>query len=105
MVNNFDTGHAHSSKENLPLIPSKIGNLIYGTHLKDNFGTENLALAPGEGSIPWKQTLAQLKLSGYAGSYDLEIVCQNPNEVEQTYRKAKAYVEGMMKEITKEAYI
>jgi len=102
---NFDTGHAHSSKEYLPLIPAKVGNLLYGTHLKDNFGTENLALAPGKGSIPWKQTLAQLVHNGYAGSYDLEIVCQNPHEVEQTYRSAKAYVNDIIEEIIKESYV
>jgi sugar phosphate isomerase/epimerase len=41
---NFDTGHAWASKENLYLIPAKLGRQIVGTHLCDNFGNENLSL-------------------------------------------------------------
>ena len=40
---NFDTGHAWASKENLYLLPAKLGRKIVGTHLCDNFGNEILA--------------------------------------------------------------
>ncbi len=90
---NFDTGHAWSSKEAIGLIPAKLAGRIYGTHLKDNFGTENLALPPGEGSISWIPLVQGLLESGYQGSLDLEIACQNPNEVEGAYLRGKNTLE------------
>ena len=58
---NFDTGHAWACKENLYLIPAKLGERILGTHLCDNFGGENLSLRPGAGSIDWPRLMAALK--------------------------------------------
>ena len=55
---NFDTGHARACKENLYLIPAKLGGRILGTHLCDNFGHENLSLRPGAGSIDWPRLQA-----------------------------------------------
>ncbi|TXT41927.1 MAG: isomerase [Spirochaetes bacterium] len=91
---NFDTGHAWSSKEAIALLPAKLAGRIYGTHLKDNFGTENLALPPGEGSIPWESVMAGLVDSGYRGSFDLEIACPSPNEVEGSYLRGKSVIEN-----------
>jgi sugar phosphate isomerase/epimerase len=96
---NFDTGHAWSSKECIATIPAKLAGRIYGTHLKDNFGTENLALPPGQGSIPWGSVIGGVLASGYEGSFDLEIVCKDPNEVKRSYAEGNRY----MMEITKEA--
>ncbi len=90
---NFDTGHAWSSKENIVAIPAKLAGRIYGTHFKDNDGNQNLALPPGEGTIPWKAVLEGLVLNGYEGSYDLEIACTSPLEVEHAYGKGKLYLE------------
>lgn len=86
---NFDTGHAWSSKENIATIPAKLAGRIYGTHLKDNFGFENLALPPGEGSIPWNSVVDGLLRNGYSGSFDLEIVCREPEEIGPAYTKGK----------------
>ena len=58
---NFDTGHAWACKENLYLIPAKLGERILGTHLCDNFGGENLSLRPGAGSIDWPRLIAALQ--------------------------------------------
>lgn len=93
---NFDTGHAWSSKEWVPLIPAAAGQRIYGTHLKDNMQNENLSLAPGQGTIPWKETVTALKAAGYTGSWDIEFRCQPEravHEYEQALRFLKPLVE------------
>ena len=92
---NFDTGHAWSSKEWVPLIPAALGRRIFGTHLKDNFQNENLALAPGQGSIPWKATAAALKASGYAGSWDIELRCEAGRAVAE-YEQALAFLKPLV---------
>ncbi len=81
---NFDTGHAWACKENLYLIPAKLGERILGTHLCDNFGGENLSLRPGAGSIDWPRLIAALKGCGYTGPWDIEIVCP-PQAVADEY--------------------
>ena len=88
---NFDTGHAHACKESVHLIPFKLGSRIIGTHLCDNFGNENLSLAPGDGSIAWDMLFAALADTGYRGAYDIEILCGR-NEVETAYRRAHEFV-------------
>lgn len=93
---NFDTGHAWSSKEPIVTIPAKLKGRIYGTHLKDNFGNENMALPPGEGSISWETLIPSLTASGYSGSFDLEIACDNPEDVPGSYKKGKSYIERFL---------
>jgi protein FrlC len=88
---NFDTGHAWAAKENLYLVPAKLGRRILGTHLCDNCGNENLSLRPGTGSIDWKRLLAALKHIGYAGWLDLEIICK-PDEVRREYDAGHKFV-------------
>lgn len=92
---NFDTGHAWAAKENLNLIPAKLGRRILGTHLCDNFGHENLSLRPGAGSIDWRGVLAGLKASGYRGSFDIEIICQ-PEAVAREYRNGRIFIETIL---------
>lgn len=99
---NFDTGHAWSSKENIATIPAKLAGRIYGTHLKDNFGNENLALPPGQGTIPWESVINGLLANGYEGSFDLEIACNDPATVEDSYSEGKKNIENILKG-TKEA--
>lgn len=89
---NFDTGHAYSSKECLLLIPAKLAGRIYGTHLKDNFGNENLALLPGKGSISWDHLIDALLANGYEGSFDLEIASSQPDKVFEDYLQGKARI-------------
>jgi sugar phosphate isomerase/epimerase len=94
---NFDTGHAWSCKEWVPLIPAGLGPRIFGTHLKDNMQNENLALAPGQGSIPWRETLGAIKASGYAGSMDIEFRCE-PGRAIQEYEQALRYLKSLTEE-------
>jgi len=92
---NFDTGHAWASKENLYLVPAKLGQQIVGTHLCDNFGNENLSLRPRAGSIDWPRVIKALQLSGYRGAFDIEIICR-PEEVKQEYGEARAYIANLL---------
>jgi sugar phosphate isomerase/epimerase len=91
---NFDTGLAWCAHECVALIPAQLGRRIFGTHLKDNLKNE-LALAPGKGSIDWPQTLAALKASGYAGSLDIEFRCQ-PDQAMQEYEEALGYLKPLV---------
>lgn len=91
---NFDTGHAWACKEEVALLPFKLEGKIFGTHLRDNFGGEDLALRPGLGSIPWAPLLKNLKASGYKGSLDLEIRCR-PEEVEKEYGGGLAFIRSL----------
>ena len=93
---NFDTGHAWAAKENLYLIPAKLGRQILGTHLCDNFGHDNLSLPPGAGSIDWHRIIAGLNAAGYQGSYDVEIVCQ-PEAIRQQYFEGRVFIEKLLK--------
>jgi sugar phosphate isomerase/epimerase len=92
---NFDTGHAWACKENLYLIPAKLGPRILGTHLCDNFGHENLSLRPGAGSIDWPRILAALGASGYQGPWDIEIICQ-PHEAAREYGTGRKFIENLL---------
>ncbi len=76
---NLDTGHAYCSGEILSLLPSKLRGKIFSTHLKDNFGKENLSLSLGLGDIDFKTLNLALISSGYKGSYDLEISSDKEN--------------------------
>jgi sugar phosphate isomerase/epimerase len=92
---NFDTGHAWACKENLYLIPAKLGPRILGTHLCDNFGHENLSLRPGAGSIDWPRLVAALKACGYNGPWDIEIACP-PNSVAEEYGAGRRFIEALV---------
>jgi sugar phosphate isomerase/epimerase len=93
---NFDTGHAWASKENLYLIPAKLGPRIVGTHLCDNLGNENLSLRPGAGSIDWPRLLATLQGSGFGGAFDIEIICK-PEEAREEYSRAQTFIASLLK--------
>lgn len=94
---NFDTGHAWASKENLYLIPGKVGKRIAGTHLCDNFQNENLSLRPGAGSIDWPRIMKALRLAGYDGWFDLEIICQ-PEMIHKEYREGRDTIHRLLEE-------
>jgi len=92
---NFDTGHAWASKENLYLVPAKLGKGIAGTHLCDNFQNENLSLRPGAGSIDWPRILKALRLSGYDEWFDLEIICR-PEMIQKEYREGRDTIRRLL---------
>ncbi len=92
---NFDTGHAHSTKDIVELIPLRLGSRISGTHLCDNDQKENLSLTPGEGTIEWERLIRALKNNHYKGSYDLEIMC-NMNDVAEKYTRGLSYIRKLV---------
>lgn len=94
---NFDTGHAWASREIVDLIPAMLGNKIFGTHLKDNAQTENLALSPGKGTIPWDSLVPNLLGNGYKGSWDLEIKCDSA-KVQAEYENGLQFLQSKIKE-------
>jgi sugar phosphate isomerase/epimerase len=91
---NLDTGHAWAAREIMELLPAKLAGRVFGVHLKDNNSDQNLALAPGKGTIPWRPFLRGLPASGYTGSLDLEIVCA-PADVEAEYAAGLAYLRSL----------
>jgi len=93
---NFDTGHAWACRELAPMLPFEQKRRILGTHLGDNMSTENIKLAPGKGTIPWKPLLANLVGAGYDGSWDIEIGCR-PDQVRQEYGFGLNYLRSLKK--------
>jgi len=89
---NFDTGHAWACRELVPMLPFELKGRIFGTHLGDNMSTENIKLAPGKGTIPWKPLLANLVGTGYDGSRDIEIGCR-PDQVVAEYGFGLKYLQ------------
>lgn len=91
---NFDTGNAWACCELLPSLPFELRGRIFGTHLGDNMSTENIKLAPGKGSIPWRTLLDNLLSAGYDGSWDIEIGCR-PDQVRQEYGFGLNYLQSL----------
>jgi sugar phosphate isomerase/epimerase len=89
---NLDTGHAWARKEDVTILPFKLAGKIFGTHLCDNLGAENLSLAPGAGSIDWETFARNLAASGYGGGLDVEIHCRAGRVLDE-YRRAREFVE------------
>ena len=91
---NFDPGHAWACRELLPSLPFELQGRIFGSHLGDNMSTENIKLAPGKGTIPWKPLLDSLVNAGYNGSRDIEIGCR-ADQVEEEYRYGLTYLQSL----------
>lgn len=91
---NLDSGHAWACRELLPVLPFEAEGRIFGTHLGDNVSTENVKRPPGQGSIPWRALLQNLRAAGYEGSFDLEIGCPAAR-VDDEYGAGLKYLEGL----------
>jgi sugar phosphate isomerase/epimerase len=91
---NLDTGHAWACREIVPLLPFRLKDRIFGLHLCDNFGTENLSLTPGKGSIEWKPFMRNLLRSSYNGSIDIEIGCE-ADDVRSEYVAGLKYISSL----------
>ena len=91
---NFDTGHAWVQGEPVWLIPGKLGPAVFGTHLCDNDSMVNQSFCPGDGTIPWPETMHALAEAGYAGPLDVEIKCAR-SLVGEEYRRALSYLSGL----------
>jgi sugar phosphate isomerase/epimerase len=96
---NFDTGHAHVMREDLTSVAGRFGASLQGTHLRDNFGTDNLALCPGDGSIDWKGVVGSLIDAKYRGPLTMEIGCPS-DKVESEYARARTFIMGIVNSIS-----
>ena len=90
----LDTGHFHAMGEDVSALPARLAGAVAVTHLCDNDGVENLSLAPGAGTIPFRPLLSALAESGYRGSLDVEIVCP-PEAVAREYGRALTALRAM----------
>ena len=91
----LDTGHAWACRELVPLLPQKLKDKILGLHICDNNSDVNKSLAPGRGTIDWKLFMHNLKLTGYKGSVDIEIICP-PEEIRTEYAFGKNYLQEII---------
>jgi sugar phosphate isomerase/epimerase len=96
---NLDTGHIQATKESVSQAIYRLGPRILGTHLCDNWGMENLSLAPGTGGIEWPTLLSILRSTGYSGSYDIEIQCA-AEMVDSQYDAARKFLLRALEEIS-----
>lgn len=92
----FDTGHFWAMGEPVAALPELFNGRIVATHLCDNDGIENLSICPGDGTIPFTETVAALRKVRYAGSYDVEIVCP-ADTAQHEYSRAIALLKSMEK--------
>lgn len=90
---NFDTGHGWAMGDRVEKYPELLQGRIFGTHLCDNHGRENLSLCPGEGTIDFQALLDGLCRTGYSGSLDLEIFTDK-RLVEQKYSKGLRFLKN-----------
>jgi len=93
---NLDTGHANVTEENVEILPLVLINRIFGTHLSDNDGINNLSLRPGRGNIKWDVFLRSLREAGYTGSLDIEIHCR-AEDTESEYSSAHSYIKELFR--------
>lgn len=94
----LDSGHANAAGEIIPHVIARIGPRLIGTHLCDNLGTENLSNCPGSGSISWEATIAGLLEIGYAGSFDIEILCEK-HKLKSEYSQGLQFIRSILKQM------
>lgn len=93
----IDASHLHYQRESLPVSIEKVKGQLMAFCVCDNNGLEDCHLAPGKGTIDWKQAIKTLKKIGYDGTLDLEInVTEDPRK---TYAEAKSYLDGILQEV------
>jgi sugar phosphate isomerase/epimerase len=71
----LDTGHALLSGD-LPTVLRKLSSRLAMLHASDNQGSFDDHLPPGEGKVPWRDLLAQLAATGFAGAIVVELADQ-----------------------------
>jgi len=68
----LDLGHAHVLGGVVEELEAALPRLAH-LHVHDNDGQEDSHLAPGRGTIPWRDVLTRLQSSGYTGRGALEL--------------------------------
>jgi sugar phosphate isomerase/epimerase len=97
----FDTALSKSANEISEIVIFKMGRRIFNVHVSDNLGniTSPLHLTPGKGSIYWEGVLKTLKIVGYNGFLELELMQMISDE--ETFREENQRAIDYMKEAGK----
>jgi sugar phosphate isomerase/epimerase len=69
----LDVGHANLAGGTTPALVAAFGDRLAHVHVSDNFGTDDLHLPLGAGSIAWPDAIKELRGIDYDGTVTLEI--------------------------------
>jgi sugar phosphate isomerase/epimerase len=83
----LDTGHAHIGGGVAAAI-AELKPLIRTSHIHDNHGQKDEHLWPGDGSIPWKETMQELRTAPELSAAVLEINYQPEESPEHVASRA-----------------
>jgi sugar phosphate isomerase/epimerase len=83
----LDLGHAHIDP-GIPAILAELKPLIRSAHIHDNHGLKDEHLWPGEGTIPWKETMEELGAAPALAAGVLEIHYNHEDSPEHIGSKA-----------------
>jgi len=93
----FDTGHHFFADTMTTRILQWFEGRIAALHLCDNSGLENYSDVPGKGNITWSNVMDALAFYGYAGSYDLEIICPS-EKVKEYYEQGRRFIRNQLQQ-------
>lgn len=77
---------------------TKLGDKMYHLHMIDGQQGTDSHIMPGEGSIPLRELILELKEAGYQGTATIELVTGYINEPRLYARRAVDHVRAFMKE-------
>jgi sugar phosphate isomerase/epimerase len=89
----YDSGHEYLYCPDTDLL-GKFGDRLGALHLQDNDGTADQHIMPFDGNIPWDETMARLRKTGYNGALTLEC---NATEKEAARYSPEEYLAECMK--------
>lgn len=84
----LDVGHAHLG-DGVSAALGELRSYIRSSHLHDNKGDRDSHLWPGDGTIPWEESLAELKIAPQTPAGVLEIHYLLGETLESVTEKAK----------------
>ena len=74
----------------------KLGDKMYHIHIVDSDGNSDTHVLPGEGRLPLKEMLQELKEIGYDGTATIELVTAYINEPRFYARRAINNIRSLM---------
>jgi sugar phosphate isomerase/epimerase len=83
----FDIGHAHIAP-GVATAFAELKHLIRSAHIHDNHGQKDEHLWPGEGTIPWKESMEELRTAPELAAAVLEIQYAHEDPPEQIAGRA-----------------
>jgi len=84
----WDTGHAHINGLKQAESLAYIGSRLKMLHINDNFGEDDIHIAPFTGTIDWADTMKGLKNIGFNGLLNYEIKAPgNTPEIREAFGK------------------